>query len=492
MFLKLFFAQKQSKGGKEMEDTREGQKVTASPYVAQMDKFADSLRHLSHTFLGLEEKKESLSGYEIEEMFERVKEKVCVHCEQKEKCFGENYVTTYQMVYEILSAVENYGIELNVGTKRRLQKRCIQAPRFLRETLEVFQNAKQMLRWNNRIAQNREGCVIQLDTFAQMIQHVTRELDASIFTDDHLEKKIKNQFRKAGIRLLSSVFFVTAEGRYEIHVTVKSMKGRCITTKELVRLLSLCVGRKMILEQNERPLIGSEYCTVTSLEGPGFHTLQGVAKIGKGCDRISGDSFLMMDIPGGKQGVVLSDGMGSGEKAFKESAMVVEMLEELLGAGFPKETAIQMMNTALVMGREDVRFSTLDMSVFDLYDGSCEIMKVGASTTFIKYKDHVERISSTSLPIGVLQDLEVETITRQLSDGDFIIMVTDGILDALPVGEQEVLMEAIISGTNIYNPKELAHHILEQILEWSGEVPLDDMTVLVVGIWSLEKRSQIR
>ena len=34
--------------------------------------------------------------------------------------------------------------------------------------------------------------------------------------------------------------------------------------------------------------------------------------------------------------------------------MVVEMLEELLGAGFPVKTAVQMMNTALVIGREEV------------------------------------------------------------------------------------------------------------------------------------------
>ena len=45
----------------------------------------------------------------------------------------------------------------------------------------------------------------------------------------------------------------------------------------------------------------------------------------------------------------------------------------------------------------------------------------------------------------------------------------------------------IVQGTQIQNPKEIAHHILEQVLECSGEVPLDDMTVLVIGIWSLEK-----
>ena len=195
----------------------------------------------------------------------------------------------------------------------------------------------------------------------------------------------------------------------------------------------------------------------------------------------------MMELPGGKHGVILSDGMGSGERAFRESAMVVEMLEELLGAGFLKETAIQMMNTALVMGREEIRFSTIDMSIFDLYTGQCEFVKVGASTTYIKHGEKVERISSTSLPIGVVQYLEIETTRKKLSDGDFVIMVTDGVLDSLPVGEQDLLMEMIIGGANVNNPKEMAHHILEQVLEWTGEEPLDDMTVIAVGFWSLEK-----
>ena len=61
--------------------------------------------------------------------------------------------------------------------------------------------------------------------------------------------------------------------------------------------------------------------------------------------------------------------MGSGRKAFQESAMVVELLEELLTSGFPGELAIQMINTALVMGREEIHFSTVDMGIFDRYTG---------------------------------------------------------------------------------------------------------------------------
>ena len=357
---------------------------------------------------------------------------------------------------------------------------------FEMEDQEACEDMKDKM-WEQKMMQSREGCAVQLDAFAQMIQHSTHELDASIFEDKHLERKLKVRLGKRGLKLLSSVFFVTESGRYEIHVTVKTMNGQCVETKELAKIVSKCVGRFMLPEKKERLAIGSEYCTITCIEGPKDHTLQGVARIGKGCQNISGDNFSMMELPGGKQGVILSDGMGAGEEACRESTMVVEVLEELLEAGFPKDTAFQMLNTALVIGREELRFSTIDVSLFDLYTGKCEIAKAGASTTFLKRDGAVEGIRSTSLPLGVVAKLEVDQTELDLQDGDIIIMVTDGVMDALPSGEQDFLMKMILEGTNLQNPKELAEHILGQVLECSGETPLDDMTVLVVGFWSLEK-----
>ena len=472
-----------------MEEIREkkkfrGNEIFMNPYVVQMDKFADSLKHLSKTFLKLESYKGTFTKEELEEMFEKVTDKVCRNCENREMCLGEKRVYTYQAMHEILCAAVEYGAELNIELKRKLKSQCILAPRFLRETLEVFENAKEILMWNNRMVQNREGYAGQLKSFAKMIQYTTRELDAGIFEDEHMEKRLKTRLKKAGIRMLSAVFYMTPQGKYEIHLTVKAMKGQSVSTRELVRLVGDSVGREMMPGRGERPVIGEDYCTVACMEGARFHTLQGVARIGKGCEKISGDTFLMTELPGGKQGIALSDGMGSGEDAFRESSMVVEMLEELLGAGFPVKTAVQMMNTALVIGREEVRFCTVDVTLFDLYEGACEFVKAGAAATFLKRQGEVEIIRSATLPIGVLQDIEIDTETRRLESGDYVIMVTDGVMDALPAGEQDVLMCTFIQDTDILNPRELAHHILGRVLEWSGEVPLDDMTVLVAGLWS--------
>lgn len=461
----------------------DGQALHNSPYIEQIEKFAHSLKQLSHTFLGLEEKKQAFSDEEIEEMFARVRDGVCARCEKCGWCWGENFVHTYQMGYDILSAVDRYGNELNTETKRKLMQRCVMAPRFLREMLEGFHEARQNMIWNNRVIRSRESCAIQMETFADMIQSTAKELEDSIFTDERLEKKIIAAWKKKGVRVLYTHFFMNREGKYEVQITARAMESGGIPVKDLVRTVSEAVGRKMVPGHDCARMLGTRYMTIVCREGPAFYTLQGSARIGRGCSQISGDNFTMIEMPGGKKAVALSDGMGAGEDACRESTLVIELLEELLETGFPASAAVQMINTTLVMGREEIHYSTVDMSIFDLYTGECEIIKAGASSTFIKKKDCVEHLSSTSLPIGVMNSIEIDSVKRKLEDGDFVIMVTDGVLDALPVGEQDILLETIIQGTAMVNPKEMAHHILQQVLSWTGRDPADDMTVLAVGVW---------
>ena len=98
-------------------------KTEYNPYVVQMDKFAASLHRLSDTFLKLEEKRGLLTQAETENIFLEIDEKVCKDCEKRHWCMGENAICTYQMVYEILSAVEESGLDLDMEIKKKLQKK---------------------------------------------------------------------------------------------------------------------------------------------------------------------------------------------------------------------------------------------------------------------------------------------------------------------------------------------------------------------------------
>ena len=54
----------------------DGQALHNSPYVEQIERYAHSIKQLSQTFLGLEEKRQAFSDEEIEAMFSRVSGKV--------------------------------------------------------------------------------------------------------------------------------------------------------------------------------------------------------------------------------------------------------------------------------------------------------------------------------------------------------------------------------------------------------------------------------
>ena len=273
-----------------------GQVLHSSLYVEQIDKFAVSLKQLAKTFLKLEEKKQTFSEEEIDEMFACVREEVCEKCEKNSWCWGENYIQMYQMGYEILAAVDQYGNELDAETKRKLMQRCIMAPRFYRGMLDSFHEARQNMIWINRIARSREGCAAQLDLFADMLQNVAKNLEDSIFTDERLGKRILSQLKRKGIRVLSMHFLVNGEGKYELHLTMRTWKAEKIPVKSLAGTLSNLTGRRLIPGKEGAQLIGADYTTVVFREGPSYYTMSGIARIGKGCSNISGDSFTMMDL----------------------------------------------------------------------------------------------------------------------------------------------------------------------------------------------------
>ena len=73
-------------------------------------------------------------------------------------------------------------------------------------------------------------------------------------------------------------------------------------------------------------------------------------------------------------------------------------------------------------------------------------------------------------------------LSRKLWDGDRLIMVTDGVLDALPGDDKEQVMGQFLDSLEEMPPQDMAEHVLDFALSF---VPgaRDDMTVLAVQVW---------
>ena len=336
--------------------------------------------------------------------------------------------------------------------------------------------------WNARMDEQRVAVATQLTEISEIMEGaIRRAYDTK--EDTSLERQLKKLLYKRGILLKKVYVYDNEEKRKEVYLTIRTRKKRCISNKDAAECLSEALGSPMMPSHEARAFVRNEYTSTCFVEKTNFEVVYGVERCVGDYQQISGDSFSFLQKEEGQFLASLSDGMGTGLNAYQESEKVVDLLEQFLEAGFSKETAVKMINSALVLRDQGKTFSTIDISSIDLYSGVCEFLKIGAATSFIKRGNWVEAITSTSLPAGVFQQTDYEKTCRKLYDGDMVIMVTDGVLDVLPVEHQEKLMKDIILEHQTNNPKELADYILSRVRQYKSGRFLDDMTVLVMGIW---------
>lgn len=273
------------------------------------------------------------------------------------------------------------------------------------------------------------------------------------------------------------------DGHLTMSLMMKTQAQEAITLEDVADLISVAMNVRVRASEHTPLFMAKEWNVYYFLEEPAFHILTGFAKATKETEKISGDNYSFCEIEQGRVIAILSDGMGSGEKACEESGRVIEMMERLIEAGFRKEAAVQIINGALAAGEQEQNMSTLDICELNLYTGACEFMKIGAACTYIKREHLVDRLSARNLPLGVFQQIEPEMMHRQLQDGDYIIMLSDGVLDALEQGIGEEILPELLGKISQTNPGEIARQILNYCLHQSKGKIRDDMTVLVIGMW---------
>lgn len=340
--------------------------------------------------------------------------------------------------------------------------------------------------WQKRLSENKDLMVEHLQEMAKIMTQLAEEARRCVPMGERRFKQIAHALREVDIQLKNLYLIENEMGRTEVSLTMRTIKKNNLSAQELGDLLSVLLNMRLIGVQDNAFFIGSDYKTFYYVEEARFHVLTGVAKAVKETEKISGDNYAFFETETGNLTAVLSDGMGSGDKACNDSTMVVELMQKFLEAGFQMEMAIQMINSALLTGGDNANMSTLDLCSVDLYSGECRFVKVGSASSYIKRQHLVDRISSGNLPLGIFQKPDMEAVGRTLMDGDYVVMVSDGVLDALSQGIGEDMLSELIGSTNLENPGEMANSILNFCIHQCRGHIRDDMTVLVIGIWKKE------
>lgn len=206
----------------------------------------------------------------------------------------------------------------------------------------------------------------------------------------------------------------------------------------------------------------------------------GFSQRSKSAEPFCGDSFAVAHQSPGHLLLTVSDGMGAGINAMRESRIVVKLLEQLMSNGINPEAAAGIVNTALYLRGGEESAATIDLAAVDLEGRYVDFLKVGAPPSFLKRDHSVEMIRSSCWPAGILDKVEAEVHRRQVLPGDVLVMATDGVTEvdreaALP----ENWLYDFLKDLSLDDAQAVADLVLKHALKSTGLKNRDDMTVLV-------------
>jgi len=444
----------------------------------RLNAFAGAFEKLADTFSGLSKPKNSLNKNDISLMVDELSARACCTCPHLSRCWEEDLYAMHQRVFALLGACAEKGAAGIDDLDKDFRKQCMKHENWLSELNAIFTLYKNNLRWHNKITESRELVSQQLHGVAGIVQCLSDEIDMSLKFHEGLEEEMIHALLKNKIDVNSVIVLENKQGRYRVSVNHSQCGGKNSCRNEIQPVLNSVLKRKM---RPESKICDTKngICTARFIEDQKLRVSAGVAHSAKN-NRGSGDSYSFLELKNGSCLMVLSDGMGSGERARRESEATVGLLEDFIESGFDKELAVRMINSVLVLKSGEESFATLDICSVDLYTGEAEFIKIGAASTFLLRGDNVRIIRSSSLPIGMLNDIDLEISTHKVAHDDIILMVTDGVTDA---PDKELWLTQILTDCRFRNPQDIADYILAEARRTSGKPAKDDMTVLAARVW---------
>lgn len=233
------------------------------------------------------------------------------------------------------------------------------------------------------------------------------------------------------------------------------------------------------MEIKDKSEISDDKCYLSFVKASEYDAVFGVTSVTKDGSVSCGDTHSVTRISKDKFLMALADGMGSGLQAETVSSVSLSLIESFYKAGMKSNLILNTVNKLLSINTED-SFTALDVTVVDLNECSADFIKYGSPYGFIINDDGIKIIEGNTLPLGILSELKPSVCKANLSPGDTILLVTDGISDSF--GSSAAMID-FIRTLPAKNPQTLADTVMKKALEITDGAKNDDMTALAVRIF---------
>lgn len=212
-----------------------------------------------------------------------------------------------------------------------------------------------------------------------------------------------------------------------------------------------------------------------------------VSKIRKYATSNSGDSVEVVERPQGGVSVVMADGQTSGRGAKSIANLVVRKVISLLAEGVRDGAAARAASDNLYTERNGKVSATLNIISIDQQTNTMVITRNNPAPVVIVVNGEGRLLAEPSLPIGFYRGTRPVINEVPLEPGLVVVVYTDGLVHAGErTGEHLDVLGCLqmLMDDESPSPQLIADALLEQALAIDHNRPVDDVSVVVVGVVS--------
>ncbi len=428
---------------------------------------AEAFSGMSEMLFRLSDKLRRPSIYDIREMAERESSSVCRRCRSRETCWVEHESELSSAISKLSETLRDNGSIQDEEIPGELSSLCRSPDNVVGAVSKGYASLLSGLIDRDKT----EVMAFDYGAMSAVLRDVISEREGEYEINPALSQNFSDALKKEMISARRVCVF--GERRKTVFISDIKLSGLHIGEDDLRQLAKKVCGGEFSSPTFE---LSGQLVNATLKSTRSRAVLFERAQSKMDESAANGDVASGFECRDDRYCALISDGMGSGREAAFTSGMCALFIERMMSAGNSASVTLKMLN-CLLRAKGSECSATVDLFDLDLLTGKARFIKSGAAPSFVVRGTSVYKISSRTVPVGIIKALDAEETTIDVSVGDIIVLVSDGITKC---EDDCAWLYSMLSSSADRQTSDIAHGILREAERRLGRG--DDATVCVLRI----------
>lgn len=408
-----------------------GEQTVRRLMLERLEESSCALREIAYTTQEISRRIDRTRAGSLEQVYDDAVDRVCMRCGLKTRCWQQEYSDSINVFSHLTPVLRQNGSVCEEDFIYPLSARCTRRDQLAKQINAGYRELTAKEGMSRKVARVRSVVTDQFEGLAGLLGDLAREMCGISQGEEQMTARVSDYLEQIRLPVKRLSCYRDREGRSFIHMDLEPYRCAGLKTETLSDELSRVCDCEIDLpqktemtlhteqgEQRVTRFVFREKAEYQAEYANSQHICQGYRMCGDACRTFTDRRSIAH--------IILSDGMGSGSAAAVDSNMTVSLITKLIDAGVGYQAALKIVNSALLVKSGEESLSTIDITAVNLYTGQAKFYKAGAAPTYIRRGKRAGIVESTSLPAGILTAVEFEQSSVKLSDGDLVVMVSDG------------------------------------------------------------------